>query len=144
MLGAGEVELAQLLKVRERCLREWRAVHRSGSIGEPGAGYDTGSELGNGDPLHGVRLKDSLQYGVQAGRQGKDGSQELAILEVGTVCAVRLGSALPGIPATGEVDQDNTEGPNIVGCGSVAIRCAGRGLLAFFGIQLAHDQREAN
>ena len=129
-LGTSEVELGHLLKVRERRLRERRAVHRSGSIGEPGACHDAGPQLGDGDPLHGIRLKDLLEDGVQTGRQGEDGSQELAILEVGPVRAVGLGGTLPRIAATGEVDQDHTEGPDIIGCGSVAIRSSGRGLLA--------------
>jgi len=108
------------------------AVERT-SGGKPVAGKDPVPELGDRDPLGGVDLEHAAEDGVQFGREGEDRPEEVGVLEEGPEGAVRLGRPLPRVPAAGEVDEDNTERPNIVGGRSVARGSAGGRLLAFRG-----------
>ena len=69
----------------------WGRQRRSGSRfgrGEAGATHDQLTELRNGDPLGRVELKDAPHDGIQLRGNGKNGSQELGVLHVGTESAV--------------------------------------------------------
>jgi hypothetical protein len=118
------VEVFHTLETRVGNLRDRRAVHNTRSNGQPRASHNPGSQFRDGNPLQGIGLENSLENRVQPGRQRQNGPQKLAVLEVGTVRAIRLGSPLPWIPATGKIYQDDTEGPHIIRGGRVAICCS--------------------
>lgn len=62
----------------------------SGRLGssEPRALDDEVTELGDGDPLGWVKLKDALHDGIQFSGNRQDGAQELGVLHVGAEGAV--------------------------------------------------------
>lgn len=86
---------------------------------ERGADVDSALELGDGDPAGWVWVKDPDEYIVQFIRQWQDCLQEITILGEGPICGILNGRLLPGITATGQVDKDDTKGPDIVGSASV-------------------------
>lgn len=51
---------------------------------------------------------------------GKDGLEEVCITAVSCKGGVVEGGLLPWVTATGEVDEDDTKSPDVVGCGGVA------------------------
>jgi hypothetical protein len=118
------VEVFHALEAGIRNLGNRRAVHNTRSNGQPRARHNPGPQLRDGNSLQGIGLENSLEDGVQPGGQRQNGPKKLAVLKVGTVCAIRLGSPLPWIPATGKVYQDDTEGPHIIRGRRVAVCCS--------------------
>lgn len=123
-----------ILLVVHRGERRRRQRSRSGRLGrgEPGASHDHLAELGDGNPLDRVELKDAPHDGVQLMGDGQNGAEELRVLHVSTEGAVLERSTLPWVAATGQVDQDDTKTPDVVGCRGVARVGLGCGSLAFW------------
>ena len=109
--------------------RRWRAIRVSG---ETLAVDDSLPEFRNGDALQRIALKDPSENGIQLGREGQNRLQELGILEIGPEGCVLGRCSLPWVAATGEVDEDDTQRPDIVGCREIARIAFRRGLLAFY------------
>ena len=88
--------------------------------GEAGTLDDELPQLRDGDPLQGVTLKDPPQDGVQLGRERENGLEEIGVLEVRPERGIFSRSPLPWVAATGQIDQNHAQGPDIIRSGQVA------------------------
>lgn len=72
-------------------------------------------EFRQGDSVHRVELEDALYNVVELIREWENACQEVRILDEGSKSLVGgCGRTLPGIATTGEVDEDDTQRPDIV------------------------------
>lgn len=78
------------------------------------------ANLRDRSPLSWVELEDAPQNSIQLQGDGKDRPEELGVLHEGTEGAVLEGSTLPWVASTGQVDEDDSQAPNIVGRRGVA------------------------
>ena len=51
---------------------------------------------------------------------GKDGTEKVLVVDVGSECLVGRTSLAPGVSTAGQVDEDDTKGPEIIG-GSIVL-----------------------
>lgn len=75
-------------------------------------------------------VEDAGQDVIQVIRHGEDGLEKIPGLGIGSVCRVLERGLLPRVTPTGQVDQDNSEAPNIIR-GAHVIRLPGRGVQTF-------------
>lgn len=73
------------------------------------------SEFREGDSLAWVGFEDTTEDGVEFVGERKDGLEEVWIAKVGSICLVAGLCSLPWVASTGEVDKDDTKGPDVVG-----------------------------
>ena len=73
------------------------------------------SEFGKGDSLAWVGFEDSTEDGVEFVGEREDGLEEVRVAKVSGICLIAGFSSLPWVAATGEVDKDDTERPDVVG-----------------------------
>jgi len=78
------------------------------------------SKFTKADALVWVDLEDPLEDGIEAVRDWQDGLQEVPVPHEGPESGVIHCRSLPRITTTGQVDQNDTKRPDIVGLGSVA------------------------
>lgn len=90
------------------------------------------SNLWDGSSLGRVELEDAPENGVELQRDREDGPQELRILHESTESAILRRSALPRVASTGEIDEDDSETPDVVRCRSIARVGFGRSCLTFW------------
>jgi hypothetical protein len=109
----------------------WCRYNRHGRHGKHGAGHNPGSELRKSNPLLGDRFEDSSQNVVQFFRQRENGLQEVLGSGIGTVSRVLEGSLFPWVASTGEVDEDDSKAPDIIG-GAKVVGLPSRGVQAFW------------
>lgn len=64
-------------------------------------------------------------------RDGQDRPEEVGVAEVGAEGLVGRARLLPGIPAAGEVDENDAEGPDVVVQGRVGAQALKEAALAF-------------
>lgn len=100
--------------------RRRHSHRRSGLVGQLGAEKDGLLQFRKRHSLSRVQIKDSSQDVIKIIREGKDRLEEAAILHVGAESGIIHGSPLPRVATTGQVDQDNTKRPNIIGGRGVA------------------------
>lgn len=96
-----------------------------GRHGEVGAGHDAAAKLRDADTEFGVGVEDAAKNVVEIIRKREDGLEEAGRADVGAVGRVLERSLLPWVTATGEVDEDDTETPDVVGSAHV-VGLAGR------------------
>lgn len=65
-------------------------------------------------PLARITLKDPLQNSIKLLGDGQNLVQEPGIVLVGSVCRILGACSLPRVPTTGQVDQNDPKGPNII------------------------------
>lgn len=118
-----------------RSVVDWRGNGHgsSGLAGQLWATENSLLQLGKRHPLSRVQIKNSSQNVVEIIREGQDRFEEAAVLHVSTESGIVHGSPLPGVTATGQVDQDDAKGPDIIGSRGVASIRARVGLLALGG-----------
>lgn len=99
-------------------------LHRGMSVDEfllgHGEGFDFRDGLakfGKGDPILRIDAEDPLEEFVGLNRDREDFAKEVVVGDVGAERLVGKSSLLPGIPPTCEVDEDDAEGPDVVGPG---------------------------
>jgi hypothetical protein len=113
-------------------MRRWQRRRNCRLGGREGrAVEDHLSDLGNGSSLSRVEVKDAPENGVKLQRNGKDSPQELGVLHESPEGAVLGRSTLPGIAPAGEVDKNDSQAPDVVGCRSIAGVSLRRCCLAF-------------
>ena len=88
-------------------------------------------ELGDGSSVGRVELENTTQNSIELKRDGKDRPKERGVLHESAEGAVLGRSTLPRVASTGEVDQDHSETPYIVGSRSIARISLGRSSLTF-------------
>lgn len=88
-------------------------------------------ELGNSSSIGRVELENTSQNSIKLKRDGKDRPEKLGVLHESTEGAILGRSTLPGIASTGEVDQDDSKAPDIIGSRSIARIGLGCSSLAF-------------
>jgi len=108
-----------------RAIKHSRSLHRSlngtlrrrksGLLGEGSALEDRCVKLVQGDPAFRLDLKDALEHAVQVTRDWKNGLEEVPVLAECTEGRILQRRPLPRIPSAGEVDENDTKGPDIVG-----------------------------
>lgn len=76
-------------------------------------------ELLNGDSLQRVEFKNPLENHVQLGGDWENSLKEIWVLHESPESRVLVGSFFPWVASTGQVDQDDTETPDIVWCASI-------------------------
>lgn len=80
---------------------------------ECGCGSDHGTELGEVDPVRGIARKQTCENGARLVRKGKDGREETRVVEVcteGVVVGTRLA---PWVAPARQIDENDTERPQI-------------------------------
>jgi hypothetical protein len=100
-----------------------------GVQGESSAEDDGPSELLEGNALARAGVEDLSEDCVEFVREGEDGLEKVGVAEVGGVGLVAGVGSLPRVASTGEVDEDHTERPDVVGSRLVAGRASA--LVAF-------------
>jgi len=115
LVASAEEGIPGILHRSGRRSRERRS--RNGLAGsEARAPHDHVSQFRNGDPLGRVKLEDALQDGIQFRGNGKNAPEELGVLHVGAESAVLKRGTLPGVASTGQVDQNDSKAPHVIGC----------------------------
>lgn len=72
-------------------------------------------EFRQGDSVHRVKLEDALYDVVELIREWENACQEVWVLDKGPESLVGgCGRTLPGIATTGEIDENDTQRPDIV------------------------------
>jgi len=84
------------------------ALRHRGKCGQSVARKNQFLELWDGHALGWVHFKDPAENEIQLWSQRKNFLEEIWIFHESTECAVIVASALPWIPATGQVDQDHS------------------------------------
>jgi len=141
-LWRGEKLIVDLLRMVDWDLRDklvlgelgggsLRNVHDGGAGGEPWAMLDAPLELGERDAFPRVGLEDETEDLLKLDREWEDGPKEAWLLTEGTESAVREMRALPWVASASQVDEDNTERPDVVGDRVVASVVPWRRLLTF-------------
>ena len=77
-----------------------------------------------------VGFKDAAKDGIQVIREGENGLEEVLGARIGTISGILERSLLPWVASTGEVDEDDTQAPDIVG-GTHVVRFPGIGIQTF-------------
>jgi len=109
----------------------WNIADLGAVEGEAWARSDAALELGNSDALAWIHLKDEAENRVELGGDWKDAAEEVGLGHESTEGAVGGVGPLPWVAAAGEVDEDDAEGPDIVGNSIVGGGRTRSGLLAF-------------
>lgn len=66
-----------------------------------------------------VGVEDATEDGIEFVGEREDGAEEGGIVEVGEVGFILQTGPLPWVAPAGQVDEDDTEGPDVVGEGGV-------------------------
>jgi len=94
---------------------------RNGSLlGEGPALENSCVKLVQSDAAFRLDLKDALEHAVQVTRDWKNGLEKILVLAECTEGRVLQRGALPRISSTGQVDEDNTQGPDVIGSRRIA------------------------
>lgn len=93
-------------------------------MSEAGAGTNSVDQLRHSNPHGRVARKYPPQNVVQFIRHGEDGLQKFWVASVCPVGGIFKGGLLPRVASTGEVHQNNTQAPDIIG-GTVVGRPVG-------------------
>lgn len=107
------------LWVIDKADRHWPVHGTPGRNGKLRAFQDHGAQFRNGDPLSWVALEDAAQDTDHLIGQRKNGLEKVRILQVGPECGILGRGTLPGVAATGQVDQDYAQTPDIIGSGFI-------------------------
>ena len=117
--GRNSMGLVAVVVSAER--RRWQRRRNCRLGGREGrAVEDHLSDLGDGGSLSRVEIKDVPENGVKLQGNGKDGPQELRVLHESPEGAVLGRSTLPRVASAGEVDENDSKAPDVVGCRSIA------------------------
>ena len=71
------------------------------------------------DASGGIEVEDALEKVIAGGRDGENGPEEIGVVEVGFKGFVGGAGLFPRVATTGEVDEDDAEGPDVVVKGGV-------------------------
>lgn len=80
---------------------------------------DQDLQLTDGDPVFWLALENHTKNLIQLIRQWQDGLQKVTVLLESPVSGIFCGRLFPGVATTGEVDQNYTERPDVIGGASV-------------------------
>jgi hypothetical protein len=69
----------------------------------------------DGNPFYRVTLKHAVQNGIKFWRQRQYRPEELRILQERAKGRVLWRGSLPGVATTSEVDEYNTQAPDVIG-----------------------------
>lgn len=130
------------MRVGDEVDRLWPVVGHPGghgSSGKPRAFQDQFTKLPDGNPLGRVALEDAAEDVDHLVRQGQDRLEKKGILQISTETGVLNGCTLPRVAATGQVDEDDAQAPDVVGSGCVAGHWTGIRLLTFWGFDIMLD-----
>jgi hypothetical protein len=83
---------------------------------ELAAGHDEFTKFWQCNPLGWIRFKYPAEYTVELVRDGKNRAKERSVPHEGPERRVVVTCALPWVSSAGEVHQNHTEGPHIIGC----------------------------
>lgn len=125
---------------RRRWERSGRVDGRSGGLREPGTSEDGIPQLRDSDPGVGVGVEYSPQDGIKLVGDGQDGAEKVGVLHEGAEGRVLKRGLFPWVAAAGEVDQNDAQGPDVVGGRLVGSVGLGVWLLAFCGA-VSHGSR---
>lgn len=94
-------------RLRSYAVRPW-------GHGEARAIQNQFTEVRNGNPLHGIAFEDATQDVDHLVGQGQDGLEKGRILQVGTERGILDRGTFPWVAAAGQVDQDDTQTPDVI------------------------------
>lgn len=107
---------------------------------EPWAVQNQFTELRKSNPLDGVAFKNATENKDHLIGQGQNGLEEEGILEISPERGVLGRGTFPRVAPARQVDQDDTQAPDVIRGGSIARERTGVRLLTFWPRQSARAE----